>query len=360
MERNFWQNLAHPIVGLSPMDGITDFPFREVCKKYGNPDVMYTEFTSVEGVCHGASKLLDDFLYSEMQRPIVAQVFGKTPTAFRQTAVVVAELGFDGIDINMGCPAKNVAHSGAGASLIKTPKLAQEIIAATKAGVNDWLNGMTTVDCVDISPEIVSVVKARHELLPAAFQQRRTLPVSVKTRIGYDTIVTSDWINTLLEMEPALIAIHGRLLIQHHSGIVNWEEISKAAQLIHKTTTLVLGNGDIASAVEAEEKMNSYGVDGVLIGRAAMGNPFVFRKEGKQNQQADNLPGKSIYEIALEHAQLYEETFSKQPRYNFLPMRKHLGWYIHDIPDAAEIRQAVYRLDSSAEFVELAKKYQLL
>src|SRR5258708_7376435 len=198
MDSSFWQNLAKPIVGLSPMDGVTDAPFRYITKKYGNPDVIYTEFTSVEGVCHKAKELLKDFLYDETQRPIVAQVYGTTPKFFRQTAVVLCELGFDGIDINMGCPAKNVAHSGAGAALIKTPKLAQEIIRETKAGIQDWLNGMTSKDCPDISAEIAVEVEKRHQALPEQYQQRRPLPVSVKTRIGYDSPVIEEWIPTLL------------------------------------------------------------------------------------------------------------------------------------------------------------------
>ena len=113
---NFWQTLELPIIGLSPMDGVTDQPFRHIQKKYGNPPVVYTEFTSTEGVCHGAEQLLSDFLYDETQRPIIAQIYGTTPEFFRQTTILLCELGFDGIDINMGCPAKNVAHSGAGAA----------------------------------------------------------------------------------------------------------------------------------------------------------------------------------------------------------------------------------------------------
>ena len=151
MQKNsFWDTLATPIIGLSPMDGLTDHPFRHIQKKYGNPTIMYTEFTSVEGVCHGATQLLKDFLFDETQRPLIAQIYGTTPSYFRQTAILLCQLGFDGIDINMGCPVKNVAHSGAGAALIKTPRLAQEIIAATKQGVINWQNGMREKDCPDL------------------------------------------------------------------------------------------------------------------------------------------------------------------------------------------------------------------
>ena len=347
-----WHALAKPIIGLSPMDGITDHPFRYIVKKYGNPDVIYTEFTSVEGVCHGAKQLLKDFEYDETQRPIIAQIYGTTPSFFRQTAIILCEMGFDGIDINMGCPAKNVAHSGAGAALIRTPKLAQEIIRETKAGVQDWLNGKSSSDCENITPEIAQMVRVRTPERGSARAQ--ALPVSVKTRIGYDEPVINEWISNLLEMEPVAIAIHGRTLKQQYGGLASWEHIGQAAALIHKTNTLVLGNGDIKSLADAQQKIATYHTDGALLGRITMGNPQIFGKAAPQYQQA------SPFQIALEHAQLYEHTNRHEERYNFLPMRKHLGWYIHDIPNAAQLRQAIYKTNSSQEFVEVLRQHDIL
>jgi tRNA-dihydrouridine synthase B len=354
MESSFWQNLAKPIIGLSPMDGVTDHPSRFIIKKYGNPDLIYTEFTSVEGVCHKAKQLLQDFLYDETQRPIIAQIYGTTPEFFRQTAVVLCQLGFDGIDINMGCPAKNVAHSGAGAALIKTPQLAQEIIRQTKAGVTDWLNGMSAKNCPDISAEIREEVEKRHQALPEKYQQRRQLPVSVKTRIGYDAPIIHEWIPYLLEMDLAAIAIHGRTLKQQYGGQAIWEEISKAAELIHKTNTLALGNGDITSLEDALEKVHTYKTDGALLGRVTMGDPTIFGKAEPENQN------KNILAIAIEHAQLYEKTYQHNEKYTFLPMRKHLGWYIHDIPGASQIRQEIYRSNNSEEFQQILANHGLL
>jgi tRNA-dihydrouridine synthase len=354
MENSFWQELPKPIFGLSPMDGVTDFPCRFITKKYGNPDIIYTEFTSVEGVCHKAKELLKDFLYDETQRPIIAQVYGTTPKFFRQTAVILCELGFDGIDINMGCPAKNVAHSGAGAALIRTPKLAQEIIRETKAGIQDWVNGMNSADCPDISTEIATEVQKRHQALPETYQHRRTLPVSVKTRIGFDTPVIEIWIPQLLEMELATIAIHGRTLKQQYGGNASWEHIGQAAELIHATSTLLLGNGDIQSLVDAQQKVQTYKLDGALLGRATMGNPQVFGQATPENQQ------KNLLTIALEHAQLYEKTYQANEKYSFLPMRKHLGWYVHDIPGASLIRQEIYRTNTSQEFQAVLAKHDLL
>lgn len=351
METSFWQQLPHPIIGLSPMDGVTDFPFRYITKKYGNPDVIYTEFTSVEGVCHKAQQLLKDFLFDEIERPILAQVYGTTPNFFRQTAVLLGELGFDGIDINMGCPAKNVAHSGAGAALIKTPKLAQEIIRQTQAGILDWQNGMKPKDCPDISEEIAQEVHRRHQLLPQKYQQPRSLPVSVKTRIGYDSPTVADWIPMLLEMDLAAIAVHGRTLKQQYGGQASWEEIGKAAALIHQTKTLALGNGDVKSLEDAYQKIKTYGADGALLGRITMGNPHIFGKSALNKNPLD---------IALEHAQLFEKTFQYDEKYNFLPMRKHMGWYIHDMPNAAQIRQEIYRANHSQEFQDILLKYDLI
>src|SRR3954469_12057552 len=194
----FWETLPHPILGLSPMDGVTDHAFRHIQKKYGNPMLLFTEFTSVDGICAGASALLKDFLYDESQRPIIGQIYGRSPRTFYQTAIVLCQLGFDGIDINMGCPAKSIAHAGAGAGLIRTPSLAQEIVRATKCGVQDWLNGATVRDCVDVPAAMAKEVEAMHGRLPAAIQQRRPLPVSVKTRIGYDHSQVNEWIPQLL------------------------------------------------------------------------------------------------------------------------------------------------------------------
>lgn len=352
METGFWSKLAKPIIGLSPMDGVTDHPYRAIHKKYGNPAVMYTEFTSVEGVCHGADRLLIDFLYNETQRPIVAQVYGTTPQFFRETAVVLCQLGFDGIDINMGCPAKNVAHSGAGAALIKTPKLAQEIIRATKDGVQDWLNGMNASDCEHISESIAKEVKARHEALPEEYQARKVIPVSVKTRVGYDQPVINEWIPNLLEMEPTTIALHGRTLTQHYSGLASWEAIAEAAKLVHQTKTLILGNGDVQSLDDAYSKISDYGVDGVLLGRATFGNPFIYLQN-----ESDK---KNIFSVALEHAYVYENSHMGNERYNFMPMRKHLGWYVKSIPNASQIRIELFKANSADEVKTIFEKFELV
>jgi tRNA-dihydrouridine synthase len=353
---SFWKELPLPVVALSPMDGVTDQPFRHIQKKYGNPDVVYTEFTSVEGVCHGAMRLLEDFLYDETQRPIVAQIYGTTPQFFRETATILCELGFDGIDINMGCHAKNVAHSGAGAALIQTPSLAQEIIAETKAGVADYGQGLRARDCEHITEPIWKEVERRHQLLPKRYQERAAIPVSVKTRIGYGPKVVDEWIPTLMELEPAVIAVHGRTLKQHYGGRADWDAIAKGAEYTKGTDTLYFGNGDVLTYEQAIDKVETYGVDGVLIGRGAFGNPFCFWPP----QQFEQETPPTIYEIALEHCQLYEQTYRHNHKYSFLPMRKHLGWYVKAIPDATTIRQKLFQTNNLQEVKAVFNEYGLI
>jgi len=350
MQKTFWQTLAKPIVGLSPMDGITEVVFRTITKKYGQPDIMYTEFVSVEGLCHNAIKLLDDFIYLEAERPLIAQIFGVTPEYFYQVAILLCELGFDGIDINMGCPAKSMYKQGSGANLINTPKLAQEIIRQTKKGVADYLKGKRSKDCPDLSPRIVAEVEKRSKTVK---NRPSAVPVSVKTRIGYNKPITKEWMSALLEAKPDAIALHGRTLKQQYHGKADWAEIGTAVELAKNFGVLILGNGDVKNRLDAGKKCAKYGTAGVLIGRGSFGNPFAFSK---------NAPTKNIFEVALEHAQLHEKTYSdgENKTHHFLPMRKHLGWYVKSIPGASKIRRELFKTNQAQEVEEIFRKFELI
>jgi tRNA-dihydrouridine synthase B len=340
------------------MNGVTDHPFRHIQKKYGNPMVVYTEFTSVDGICAGASALLKDFMYDESQRPIIGQIYGRSPGNFYQTAIVLCQLGFDGIDINMGCPSKRVSSSGSGAGLIRTPDLAQEIVRAAQQGVQDWYNGAAVRDCIGIPDALAEEVEARHRRLPDVYRQRRPIPVSVKTRIGYDAPQVASWIPRLLETEPAAISIHGRTLRQGYAGQSDWDAIGCAAELAQGTRTVMLGNGDIDSLADAHRRIQHAGVDGALIGRASYGNPYVFHEEAEPVPSWD--PGEEKYEalhIALEHARLYEESFGHLERYRFLPMRKHLGWYVRHLPGASHLRRTLTQTSSLHEAITAIEDY---
>lgn len=350
---NFWHNLPNGFVGLSPMDGVSDCAFRTIQKKYGNPDVMYTEFTSVEGIAHGATRLLKDFMYEKIQHPIVGQIFGHTPKDFHTSAVIVCELGFDGVDINMGCPAKTVAAQGAGAALIKTPKLAQEIIKETQQGVSDWVNGMSIED-LPITQEMKFLLQQKKVVK----NDRELLPVSVKTRVGYDQPVIEEWIPNLLEMQPSTIAIHGRTLKQAYSGLAQWEYIGKAVELTKGTDTYIIGNGDVKSRQEAREKISTYGVNGVLIGRETFGNPWVFSVQGGSapGGQESTPTTQERFEVAIEHTLLYEKLYNIDEHYQFLPMRKHLGWYIKDFPNAGEVRQQLFTAKDAKTVLDILER----
>ncbi len=356
----FWDTLPRPIIGLAPMDGITDQPCRYIQKKYGNPDLVYTEFTSVEALCHGDWLSVRNLLYDESQRPIIGQIYGRTPRYFEQVAILLCELGFDGIDINMGCPAKTVANGGSGAGLIRTPDLAQAIIQATKRGVAQWQNGATVADCPDLVRPLVNYVTQQREQLSSHAQGRRPIPVSVKTRIGYETPVVDAWIPCLLEAEPAAIGVHGRTLRQAYTGQADWEEIGRAAQVAQGSGILILGNGDVTSRADALQRVATYGVDGVLIGRASFGDPFVFQQNSDKESAATPVQRPSrqtLIQIALEHAHLYEQTFRPLARYWFLPMRKHLGWYIKEVRGARPLRSQLMQVTSAQE-VEILLQQQ--
>ena len=338
--RGFWHKLKKPIIGLAPMDGVSDAAFRYIAAKYGKLDVIITEFTSVEGICAGAIKTLEAFIYNEIERPIAAQIFGHTPEAFYKSAFVIGELGFDGIDINMGCPAKNIASRGSGAALIKTPALAKEIIKKTKEGAGDWSNGKK-IEAVGLPEAIITYIqlyKEKHSITA----QRKLLPVSIKTRIGFDTVVIEEWIKHLLETEPANISIHGRTLKQMYGGAADWEMIAKAAKIANKTNTTVLGNGDIKDLNDANAKIKQYGVDGVLIGRTAFGNPWVFKNK---------IPTlREKFDILLEHAKYYEKIFQEK---QFSPMKKHLSWYCRGFENASQMRQKLMQAENAAEVEDI-------
>src|SRR3989338_1550344 len=270
MVKGFWKKLAmsrrdldRPILAVAPMDDVTDATFRRIIAKYGKPDMMFTEFVSCDGLCSAGQKnLLPILKFTKKERPIVAQVFGAKPENFYESAKLIKKLGFDGLDINMGCPDKKVIKQGAGAALINNPKLAQEIIRQTKKGAR--LSG----------------------------GQAGEMPVSVKTRIGYDKYDKKEfkkWLTALLEEKPSAITIHGRTKKEMSLVPARWDVVAEAVKIRNeffgnkKDKTLILGNGDVQSVADAKEKARVSGADGVMIGRAVFGNPWLFLNAQKTN-----------------------------------------------------------------------------
>jgi tRNA-dihydrouridine synthase len=360
---SFWDTLQKPIIGLAPMDGVTDAPCRTMHGLYGRPDVVLTEFTNVEGLWRGSDRIFRDFLYTPAERPVVAQIFGCRPEYFYRAAHVVCELGFDGLDINMGCPARTVANKGGGAALIRMPETAKHIIKAAQQGVRDWANGQTLED-LEMDPQRIERIHQMNEERVSVWgdnvqAERRLLPVSVKTRLGYDSIVITDWVQELLELEPAVISIHGRTLAQHYKGEANWDAIAAAAEIVRKTGTLILGNGDIHSLYEAAQRIHTTGVHGVLIGRASFGNPWIFQNrtqlkkllDADINPTAGDLPDvmpsrEERLLMALEHANVHAKLKGED---HYVEMRKHMGWYLGHFPGAKQVRSELVRINSLAD-----------
>ncbi|MCR4336423.1 MAG: tRNA-dihydrouridine synthase family protein, partial [Candidatus Omnitrophica bacterium] len=220
---------GRPIMILAPMADVTDSAFRRIIAKYGKPDVMWTEFVSADGLCHpkGREKLLIDLSYTEAERPIVAQLFSGRPEKMREASKLAQELGFDGVDINMGCPDRAVEKQCAGASLMKNPTLARELIRAAKEG----------------APNI---------------------PVSVKTRLGYNKDELETWLPELLAEEPAVVTIHCRTRKEMSDVPARWERVKRAVEIRNelKSKTLIFGNGDVLDIQDAQKKAEETGADG--------------------------------------------------------------------------------------------------
>jgi nifR3 family TIM-barrel protein len=317
MIQGFWKNLKKPILALAPMADVTDAAFRYIINKHGKPDIFWTEFVSVDGLnSAGREKLLVDFWHTKGESPIVAQIFGSKPENFCEVAKLIRTLGFDGIDINMGCPDRSVEKQGAGAALIKTPELAKEIILATKKGAGD-------------------------------------LPVSVKTRIGYNKVEIDTWFPVLAAAEPAAITIHGRTRKEMSLVPAHWDLISYGAKLIKSINKdiLVLGNGDVKNIGEAGDKAKEFDVDGVMIGRGIFGNPWLFNKM----TQTSSLPLPERLSVMLEHTILFEQLFSGIKSFDV--MKKHYKAYVNGFDGAKELRNELFNAKNSNEVVEIVVRH---
>lgn len=319
------------------MDGITDAAFRYMTAKYSKPQVIYTEFVNVEGMARGAVSMLDHFIFNKIERPIVAQIYGIETESFYKVALMACYLGFDGIDINMGCPANKVARRNSGAGLIRVPEQAKKIIRIVKKAARDWADGIT-LEKAEIRPKIITALK---EIKPRS-GPRKLLPVSVKTRTGVDEIIAEEWIKYLLEEQPDAIVMHGRTLKQMYSGEANWEVLAKVAKIVHKTDTLFLGNGDVQSIEDAHTKIKTYGVDGVLVGRAVCGNPWFFK--GYEPTIRDR------FKAAIDHSKCFEKMCMK---HEFYAMRKHLAWYCKGFDGAKELRIRLMKTNSTEEVKQI-------
>ncbi|MCA9359223.1 tRNA-dihydrouridine synthase family protein, partial [Candidatus Kaiserbacteria bacterium] len=320
------------------MADVTDAPFRRMIAKYsahkradgtvGGPDVMWTEFVAGDGLVRatpeGKEKLMADLIYVEEERPIVAQLFTSNPEHMEYAAKLVRELGFDGVDINMGCPDRSIEKQGCGSAMIKNPDNAKEIIRAAKRGAK-----MGEVDGI---------------------------PVSVKTRLGYYEDELERWLPAILEESPAAITLHARTRKDMSKVAARWERIKRAVEIRNelKSETLIIGNGDVLSLEDGRRKAELSGADGVMVGRALFGNPWFFHPSKKLPVRLTVLPTSGVdrdkiheqdvsddsfeyitleerLRVMIEHTKLFEEIL---PFKNFSIMKKHYKAYINSFPGA--------------------------
>jgi len=322
---NFWNELQKPIFALAPMEDVTDTSFREIVAGLADPQylsVLYTEFTSVDGMNHPVGKIRvgERLIVSETERQLlkqkniklVAQIWGRKPELFHKIATeLTAEYDFDGLDINMGCPVKNVVKNGCCSALINEPNLAKEIILATK--------------------------EATH------------LPVSVKTRTGIKTHDTETWIAHLLETKPAAIILHGRTQKQQSDGLADWEEIAKGALVRAKISpeTKFLGNGDVMSIAQGEELYLKYRLDGIMVGRGIFHNPWFFNPLQLAPSKAEKL------QQLLLHTQLFERNWGSKKNLNIL--NRFYKIYTNDFQGAAKLRADLMKAKSYNEVYQIVR-----
>lgn len=313
MDRGFWDNLPKPFFILAPMANVTDAAFRQLIAKYGKPDVFYTEFVSADGLMSpGREALMVDLKYTEAEHPIVAQVFTSNPDNMKEAAKLIKELGFDGLDINMGCPDKNVEKQGCGSALIKNPKLAQELVYAAKEGAVD-------------------------------------IPVSVKTRAGYNKIELDSWIPNLLETKPACLILHARTRKEMSKVPAQWNLVKETADMAKGSGVLIAGNGDVQDLKDGRDKASQTGSDGIMIGRGIFGNPWLF--SGKTKIETNER-----LQVMIEHAELFEKILGEHK--NFALLKKHYKAYTNGFRGAKALRVKLMETNSVGDIISVIEDFK--
>ncbi len=309
MKSNFWHDLPRPFFILAPMEDVTNVVFRHVVSEAGRPDVFFTEFTNTDSFCHpeGIYNVRGRLTFTEDEQPIVAHIWGNKPEHFRTMSIEMAKLGFQGVDINMGCPVQNVASQGKGSGLIRYPETAAQIIQAAKAG---------------------------------------GLPVSVKTRLGYTYIDEwKEWLTHILEQDIVNLSIHLRTKKEMSNVDAHWElipEIKKLRDEIAPRTLLTI-NGDIPDRQAGMKLVEQYGVDGIMIGRGIFKNPFAFEKEPKIHSSEELL---RLLRLQLDLHDHYSRDLDVRP---FKTLRRFFKIYVKEFKGASELRNQLMTTNSTDE-----------
>lgn len=309
----FWRQFKPGFTCLAPMEGVTDIAFRQVVAKAARPDIFFTEFTNVNSYSSekGRHNALERFRILPEEKPIVAQIWGTKPELFTETAQAIKQLGFEAVDINMGCPDRHVVATGGGSGLIRTPELAKEIVRATKmAG----------------------------------------LPTSVKTRLGYSSVDEwRDWLTNILTEHPDALTVHLRTKKEMSKVAAHYELIPEIIALKNELSseTVLIINGDIETPADAN-KFIDMGVDGIMIGRGVFHNPFCFEKNPREHSRAE------LFELMRCHLDLYEK-YELAP---YDPLKHFYKIYINNFPGASDIRAKLMETKSIAEARETLDQYQ--
>lgn len=316
MMNNFWAELPKPFFILAPMEDVTDVVFRHVVKEAGAPDVFFTEFTNSDSYCHpdGKESVRGRLIFTEDEQPVVAHIWGDKPEFFKEMSLGLAEMGFKGIDINMGCPVPNVAGRGKGSGLILRPEIAAELIEAAKAG---------------------------------------GIPVSVKTRIGYAKInEMEDWITHLLKQDIANLSIHLRTRNEMSKVDAHWDLIPQIMKIRDRIApqTLITINGDIPDRQTGLKLAEQYGVDGIMIGRGIFKNPYAFEKEPKEHSPQELL---ELLETQLNLQDQYAEMV---PR-SIVGLHRFFKIYVKGFPGASDLRVKLMGTKSTNEVREILEEF---
>ncbi len=298
------------------MEDVTDTVFRHVVAAASPPDVYFTEFTNSDSYVHadGRSSTESRLLFTEDEQPIVAHIWGDTPEHFRRMSIDMAERGFAGIDINMGCPAPNVYGHGRGSGLIHRPDVAAELISATKAS---------------------------------------GLPISVKTRLGHkDTAEFTSWLGHLLRQDIQNLSIHLRTKVEMSKAEAHWELIPEIRALRDRIApdTLLTINGDIPNRTVGLELAERYGIDGVMIGRGVFDNPFAFEKKPREHNASELL---DLFRL---HLDLFDQNLETNPDRPYVPLRRFFKIYVKGFRGAAELRNRLMETESTEEARQLLDK----
>lgn len=310
---SFWKTLPTTFLVLAPMEDVTDVVFREIVSRIGRPDVFFTEFTSADGLMSaGRDRLIRKLEYTPNQRPIVAQIWGNNPKILGEATTLIRELGFDGVDINMGCPVPVVVKKGSGAGCIGNYDLVRQIIQE----VRESAGGMS---------------------------------VSVKTRLGISQDISDEWIPFLLEQNLDALTIHGRTARQKSEAKANWDVMKQAVEWRDAISpdTVIIGNGDVMSHEQALQRHADTGVDGVMIGRGIFHNPWIFNPVSKEHGKEEFL------EVLKSHVELFEQTWGKGK--NFDTMKKFFKMYVKDFDGASHLRQQLMECENKDEVLSVIK-----